>query len=128
MKKRAQQCCVSTKDLSRDRSLVGFFVVGRNFCHIADVGDVTDGARGVAGIFDHAIERGFGVFINSADGGHQTGIEKSFDAGAELLGGLFRGSDDIVDHGAAASLASGAIFRIERGERRPYALRSFCDG
>ena len=54
------------------------------------------------------------MFIDSAYGGYQAGIEEGFDAGAELLGGLLRGTGDVVDHDAAAIFASEAVFRIER--------------
>jgi hypothetical protein len=126
-KRRAQQCCAPTEDLSRDRLLIWLFVVGRNFCDIADVGDIADGARRSAGIFDHAVKGGFGVFIDSADGGNQTGIEKGFDTCAELLGGLFGGASDIVDHCAAAIFAGGATFGVESGEGGADALGGFGD-
>ncbi len=86
-------------------------------------------ARGVAaGIFDEPTERGFGVFVDSADGSHEAGIEKRFDARAELLGGLFGSACDVVDHGAAAGFAGGATFRIESGERGLDPLGRFRDG
>ena len=101
--------------------LIRFFVVGWNDF------DVVDGARGAVGIFYQAVESRFGVFIDGANGGDQAGIEKRFDAGAELLGGLFRGAGDFVDHGAAAILASRAIFRVESGQRGADAVSSFRD-
>ena len=67
------------------------------------------------------------MFIDSADGGNQAGIEEGFDACPELLGGLFGGASDVVDHGAAAIFAGGAAFRIESGEGGPDTLGGFGD-
>ncbi len=68
------------------------------------------------------------MFIHGTDGGYQAGIEEGFDAGAELLGGLFRGARNVIYHRAAAGFAGGAIFRVESRERGPDAFGCFGDG
>ena len=106
-------------------SLVGFLFV-RWDC--GDGGDVIQGARGVAGVLDQSIEGGFGVFVDGSDRGYEARIEEGFDAGAELLGGLFRGADHVVNHGAAAIVAGGAALGVESRESGLDALGGFRDG
>ena len=67
------------------------------------------------------------MFVHGANGRNEAGVEKRLHALAELLGGAFGGTGNFGFKGLAARLASRAVLRIERGERRCSAVLRFAE-
>lgn len=76
-------------------------------------------------IFHQPVERGFGAFIHSADGSHETGGHEGFHSIAELFRGLFSKTRHFGLQFVAPRVTSGKTIRVEHGERGNYPFRCF---
>src|SRR5262249_54846424 len=81
---------------------------------VASVARIVTLMQGLPILLGEALESGFGVLIDSANGRDQAGVKERLHAFAELIRGARGGAGHVGFESLASGLAGSAVFGVQR--------------